>query len=234
MIDGDLFHHIREVCRFQPGEEFELLPGDGRAVRVSVTSVDKRSLKVSPIDARTLPGPGRPHLTLALSIPKLPKLDWIIEKAVELGVSEVRPFVSDFSFLREAREISPARMARWQKLVVAATQQCGRGELMPIAAVEDLGETLRAYKSSLGADGLFAYEGEADRGLDRAVVDLRGNAPEKIWIFVGSEGGFSPRELDQFVAAELPPVSLGAQILRVETACVALISVLKYGLRGLS
>ncbi len=112
VIGGDLFHHIRDVCRFDAGDRFEILPGDGRALLYQIQSVGKRDLTAEKISERQLPPPARPALVLALSVPKLPKVDWILEKAVELGVSEVRPFVSDFSFLRRTSEISEARIER--------------------------------------------------------------------------------------------------------------------------
>ncbi|NJL25895.1 MAG: RsmE family RNA methyltransferase [Calothrix sp. SM1_5_4] len=97
-IHGDLFHHIREVCRFAEGDIFEVLPGDGTAVKVKIVSVAKKELRAEALATRFLPAPRKPFVTLALSIPKLPKVDWIVEKCVELGVHEIRPFVSDYSF----------------------------------------------------------------------------------------------------------------------------------------
>ena len=234
VIEGDLFHHIRDVCRFTVGARFELLPGDGRAVLVEIISIAKRTLNAQQMSARDLPALSKPFITLALSLPKLPKFDWITEKCVELGVDEIRPFTSDYSFLREPGEISGARTSRWQKLVVAATQQSGRGELMRIQPTMRLPELLKIYKQTPHSAGLFAYEAAVNLGLHRAIADLKAQVPERIWLFVGSEGGFSEREVEFFGAAGLEPVTMGEQILRVETACLALVSVIKYETRGLA
>lgn len=232
-IRGDLFHHICDVCRFREGDVFEVLTGSREAWRVEIASVEKRELFARKMASRTLPELPKPHLTLALSIPKLPKVDWIVEKCVELGVAQIRPFVSDYSFLRKKSEISPGRMARWNKLVQTATQQSGRGDLMrvhPPAALEDL---LLDFNRQNATGGLFPYEGEAQVGLPEAVAELKARSLDEIWIFVGSEGGFSAREVALFTQHGMKPVSMGEQILRVETACLALVSIIKYEIGAL-
>ena len=228
-IGGDLFHHIRDVCRFAVGDRFELLAGDQQAWLVEIQSLDKREMSTRVVSKRTLPELPRPWITLALSVPKLPKVDWIIEKCVELGVREIRPFVSDHSFLRKTSELSENRVQRWQKLSRAATQQSGRGDLMRIEPAVTLANLLEEFNRSPEAGGLFPYEGEAQLSLKEALTALRQKRPlRQIWVFVGSEGGFSQDEVALFARHGLSPVSMGEQILRVETACVALVSVIKY------
>lgn len=228
LIRGDLFHHIREVCRFAVGDRFEVLPGDGTARLVEVTRVGSRDLEARAVSSRSLPPLQKPLITLALSIPKLPKVDWIVEKCVELGVFEIRPFVSEFSFLRKASEISENRLQRWHKLIQGATQQSGRGDLMRIHPAVTLESLLRDFNQTPGLAGLFPYEGESQLRLGEALLGIKAQNPDGIWVFVGSEGGFSEREVELFARYGLNPVSLGEQILRVETACLALMSVIKY------
>src|SRR5690606_15378735 len=128
-IEGDLAHHLRDVCRLEEGREVELLSGDGKARRVRLESVSKREVVCRVLSFRELAPLPKPHIHLFVSIPQLPKLDWILEKSVELGAHTVTPFVSDFSFLRKESEISESRRSRWEKIVQGATQQCGRGDL---------------------------------------------------------------------------------------------------------
>jgi 16S rRNA (uracil1498-N3)-methyltransferase len=227
-ISGDLFHHIRDVCRFDIGDRFEVLFGDAKAHLVEIKEVGKRELAAQIISERALPPPAKPAITLALSVPKLPKVDWIIEKCVELGVADIRPVVSDFSFLRKASEISESRIKRWRKIVEAGTQQCGRGDLLRLHEAETLESLLKTFNQQLATAGLFPYEGESQLRLPDAITEAKALNPEAIWLFVGSEGGFSPREVQLFNQHGMKPVSMGAQILRVETACVALVSVIKY------
>lgn len=228
VIRGDLFHHIRDVCRFSAGDRFEVLPGDGRACLIEITQVGSKDLHAKAISERVIPALAKPLLTLALSVPKLPKVDWIVEKSVELGVHEIRPFVSDYSFLRKVSEISASRLQRWQKLIQGATQQSGRGELMRITEAVTLRDLLGEFNRSASTGGLFPYEGEAQVSLSDAISEQKKSGPEHLWIFVGSEGGFSRSEVELFASHGLKPVSLGDQILRVETACLALTSIIKY------
>lgn len=227
-IRGDLFHHIRDVCRFGVGDQFEILPGDGRAILYSIQIVSGKDLRVQKISERTLPAPAKPKIVLALSVPKLPKVDWIVEKSVELGVHEIRPFVSDFSFLRKVSEISASRVGRWEKLAQAATQQSGRGDVLQIEGAVTLEHLLEDFNRQASTMGLFPYEGEAQLRLKPAIEEALSSKPESVWLFVGSEGGFSPREVELFARHGLKPVSMGSQILRVETACLALVSIIKY------
>lgn len=227
-IRGELFHHIRDVCRFGVGDQFEILTGDQRAHLYEVHSVSSKELLARRVSERLLPPPPRPLVTLALSVPKLPKVDWIVEKCVELGVHEIRPFVSDFSFLRKASEISYSRLSRWEKLAQAATQQSGRGDVMQIQSATTLEKLLEEFNRQTDTAGLFPYEGEAQLSLKPALLDALKRGRESVWVFVGSEGGFSPREVELFGRVGLQPVSMGTQILRVETACVALVSIIKY------
>lgn len=227
-ISDDLFHHIREVCRFEVGDQFEVLFGDQKAHLVEIDALERKRLHARVISSRGLPAPSKPLLTIALSIPKLPKVDWIVEKGVELGVFAIRPFVSDFSFLRKTSEITPNRVARWEKLVESATQQSGRGDLMQIHPAVTLAQLLEEFNRNPQASGLFPYEGEARLGLREAVLEIKKAGRDHLWVFVGSEGGFSKREVEMFESQGLNPVSMGEQILRVETACLALASILKY------
>jgi 16S rRNA (uracil1498-N3)-methyltransferase len=227
-ISGDLFHHIRDVCRFGVGDLFEILPGDGRALLYKIAEQGKREFRATKQSERQIPPPAKPDIVLALSVPKLPKVDWILEKSVELGVSEVRPFVSDFSFLRKTSEITTARLDRWHKIIEAATQQSGRGELMKIHSAVTLESLFSEFNRTPKAEGLFPYEGEALVHLKDAIRAVQARSPDQIWLFVGSEGGFSKKEVELFGRQGLKPVSMGSQILRVETACLALVSVIKY------
>ena len=229
-IQGDEFHHIMHVCRQDVGSKFEVL-ADGKAYLVEVTSVAKKSAEARVLEERVIPDLPRPHLHLCLSVSRFPVMEAVIEKCVELGVKSVRPFFSEFSFVGASSGVPDNKWERWRRIITMATQQCGRGELMELHPAVPLQKMLPEINRSGAAWGLFAYEGSADQSLDRVLAARQPKAVEDVYIFVGSEGGFSQREVEElFVPAGLPPVTMGAQVLRVETACVALVSVLKYEL----
>lgn len=229
-VSGDLFHHLVDVCRLTEGDEFELLPGDGQAHLVKVIRVSKKELECKRISHRTLPPLPLPYVHLLVSIPRLPKLDQIIEKSVELGVKKITPFLSDFSFLRKASEISPNRKGRWDKIIKGATRQCGRGDLMELGEVVSLSQILKEFNQNGDQWGLFPFEGGTSMTLKQALRSMKVQGAREVCVFVGSEGGFSEAEVLAFKRQEMEPLTLGDQVLRVETACLALVSILKYEL----
>lgn len=233
-IEGDALHHMRHVIRLGKGDRCELLMGDGKAYLVEIRSMEKFHATAAVIEARTIPTPARPWLRLAVSMPRFATFDTILEKAVELGVVGIVPFVSAHSFVKKDFETIDAKGSRFQKIVRAATEQCGRGELMEIASATDLEGALRVLRATKGATGLFAFEGEGGRPLQESLRVLLSRKPAEIWIFVGSEGGFSLEESRKFHEQGVEAVTLGSRILRAETACLALAAITQYEIGQLS
>jgi len=229
-VGGDLYHHIRDVCRASIGDHFELIASD-RAYEVEVFEIGRKSLKAKVVGERPLPPAPRPHIHLAISCPRWSKLDWIVEKSVELGVKSLHIFVSEYSFARTLKDIPPAKLRRWETLIQMATQQCGRGDLMELPAPSTLKDLIEEVNRKPKVLSLFAYEGEKRRTLKDS---LKGGQREfeDIWLWVGSEGGFSALEVDTFKGLGIQPISLGRHVLRVETACLVLVSVIKYEFQG--
>lgn len=230
-LSKDLYHHIVEVCRFQVGEHFELLTADQKAFKVQLKVLGAKRARCLVVEERAIVPLEKPYLHLALSLPKFATMDAIVEKSVELGVKSIKPFVSQFSFVRNTKDVSTAKKVRWQKILRGATQQSGRGDLMEIAEPVTLDLCLKEFAGTDQARGVFAFEGEGGTPIKQALnSNLRSD--HDIWIFVGSEGGFAKDEVAQFASMGLKPVTLGAQVLRVETACVALVSIIKYEVNG--
>ena len=227
-LSGDVFHHIFDVCRQDLGSEFEVLTEEGKAYRVKVDNKGKKEAVAHVISSRTLPLLPRPWVHLVLSIPRFPVFDAVIEKAVELGVKSIQPVFSDHSFVRKSDSISENKFDRWQKIIRSATQQSNRGDLMELNSPVDLKEFLNKINQTEGWEGLFAYEGDSPIDIKSYLSQksqTRTLSPSDLWIFVGSEGGFSLEEVELLTKAGLKPVTLGSQVLRVETACVTLVSV---------
>jgi len=228
-IEGDAFHHIFGVCRQEKGSKFEVLGLEGKAWLVEVVELGKKSARAEKIEERQIPPLPKPHIVLALSIPRFHVMDSVVERAVEMGVQRILPFFSDFSFVRKGSSLPDSKMDRWRKIIVSATQQCGRGDLMPLLDPRTF-EKLQKDFLNPGARraGLFAYEGTASNVIAEFARKTTREGLDEIWIFVGSEGGFSHQEVQQIQDLGLAPVTLGDQVLRVETACIALVAVLKY------
>lgn len=227
-VERDEFHHLCVVCRQSEGSRFEILNGSGKAYFSVLRSIGKKKAEIELLEERDVVQQRPPWLRLFVSLPKFATFDTILEKSVELGVKSVHPLLSDFSFVRSLEKVSGSKKERWSRIVNGATRQCGRGDLMEVAEIVRLSESLAEFNRSKGLLGLFPYEGEAAQSFSQALSKWQNHVHEEIWCYVGSEGGFSDREIELFRIYGFEPCTLGEQVLRVETACLALTSVIKY------
>ena len=232
-LTGDTLHHIRDVCRQDVGDRFEVFD-DGRAFLVEVTSSSKREMVASIREVREIEPLPYPRVRLAMAIPRFNVFEAVLEKMVEMGVEEIQPLFSDNSFLKTDSEAWRGKEARFQKIIQSATQQCGRGEKMRLMPAKKLSEFVRDLSSEINrgepVSGLFAYEVGTLPIKEALRQGARNTQPKLVWAFIGGEGGFSRDEVENFATLGFSAVTLGRQVLRVETACVALVSVLKYEL----
>jgi 16S rRNA (uracil1498-N3)-methyltransferase len=234
----DQFHHIFAVCRQCVGNHFEVITEESIAYLVKVIDIKKKSATAQIVETREIQKLPEPHIHIALSVSRYPVMDSIVERAVEMGVTSILPFVSDYSFIRKEKELPTAKMERWKKIIISATQQCGRGELMTIRDTSTMDKMLETINPNTENLCLFAYEGQKDENLKSIETVTRQHQTESggtktmpiknIWLIIGSEGGFSEKEVIHMRNLGLDPVTLGSQILRVETACLTLVAVLKY------
>jgi 16S rRNA (uracil1498-N3)-methyltransferase len=231
---GETFHHVVEVCRQEPPARFEVLAPSGRAFFVEMSQLHRSKrdawAEARILEAREIPKLQKPYIHLVLAVGRFPVLESVLEKAVELGVHSVHLAFSEFSFVKSDEKISESRFTRWQKIIRGATQQTGRGELMTLQPPRALGDIVRDSHVNRESKhlGLFMYEGEGKTLSEWVKLQSPLSQQEAIWVFVGAEGGFSKKEVELFAKHGLDPLSLGSQVLRVETACVSVVSVLKY------
>lgn len=231
IFEGDVFHHIFDVCRQTLGSQFEILGKNNSALLVEVTEIQKKRATAKIISERLLPTLPLPLLSVNLAIPKIPVLESTIERCVELGVYEVNLMISDFSFIKKSSELSASRLERLHKIILSATQQSGRGQLMKLnSPLSFLTRLEMNIKESPQSPRLLAYEKHEPSSLKNQISSLHLNRSHKIELYIGSEGGFSDKEALLAQNHGLHVVSLGSQVLRVETACLSLVVSLKYEL----
>lgn len=231
-LEGDVLHHIRDVCRQRVGDKFEVLWGDGYAYFVEIISEKRNESRARILEKREVPGLAEPYINLALCFPRPAIMDAVVEKMVELGVQSVAPLISAQSFWKTQDDVISKKLERLERIVWSATQQSGRAELMRIDTPQSLRtmvETL-AKRMNQNADvvGLFLYEGAGTQPIRDALRGLKD--VKEVWVLIGGEGGFSLDEVKWIESQGLKALTLGPQVLRVETACVATISVIKYEL----
>ena len=159
-------------------------------------------------------------------------MDFVVQKAAELGAVCVCPIVTEHVVVRYAAKKAAAKAARWQKIADEAAKQCGRRTLMRVAPVVSLTELLRdpAYIYAADTATVFCYEQEERQSM-RTV--LGGTEARRVTLIVGAEGGFSPAEAAAVTAAGGQSVSLGHRILRAETASLTALAVTQYELGNL-
>ena len=206
--------HLQTVLRVKADDRVQLFDGQGRTREVVVTAAGKQGMTFAAV-APVVEHPRTScRLTLFACVSK--RMDWTIEKAVELGVSEIVPVISDRTVVRVGAGEGDAKAERWMRVAEEAARQCGAAWLprvcAPIAFADSLAqvrETRPVFVAALSPDA---------RPLREAVAVCP--APEQAEWFVGPEGDFTPDELDALLGAGAVPVSLGRNVLRAETACV--------------
>ena len=224
LIKDSLYHHVCHVAKIKKGESFELFCEGLQKYQVILSSVSSSRAVADIIKAYPVPSLKRPYLRLALSLPRLSKMEFLIETAVELGVKEIQPFISEFSFFKESSKLTVSRRKRWDKIVDHSLALTGRTERLNIRPFIPLSE----IKIPKGDLALIAYEGKGETPLLGEIL-RKHESPFSIWLFIGSEGGFSLEEIEKFVQnSQAFCFTMGEQILKVETACLFGLSVLKY------
>jgi 16S rRNA (uracil1498-N3)-methyltransferase len=206
-------HHAQKVLRLAPGAAIELFDGAGNAWRAELARGGKLLRAVL---GQACVADLEPPLavTLVQGLPAADKMDWIVQKCVELGVAAFRPVAARRSVVRLSGERMERRVTHWQNVAVAACEQCGRNRLPPVAPLVDLprylGETPAAGETRL----LLAPD---------ATQRLRDLPPPAgpVTLLIGPEGGFEPEEIRAAQIAGFVPVALGPRVLRTETAGAA-------------
>lgn len=230
LLQGEVFHHIVEVCRQTVGSKFELL-SNGKAHFSELIALSKKGATARIIETRNIPALPKPYIKIALCIPRFPVLESILEKAVELGVDEIQLLSSQYSFIKSSEKISESKWERWLKVIKSSTQQSGRGDLMKLTAPMPLIEWSKKMNPNGRSLCLFGYEGPSPLSIREYFKSDKSHGElDDAWILVGGEGGFSEQEVQLLAAQGCQAVTLGPQVLRVETACITLTSILKYEL----
>ncbi len=229
-IAGRDARHIIRALRMGPGDKLSIVDGSGREytaciARTAETSVD------AVIEEERGPGPSEPHvsLTLAQGIPKLDKMDFIVQKCTEIGVSGFVPVLTERSVARTSADSADRRVGRWQRIASEAAKQAGRGAVPSVEGIRGL-ESALSELASQGMLLIMPWELERERSLRAALADANFETGTGIAVIVGPEGGFSHYEVELAKRHGALTVTLGPRILRTETAGLAVATVIMYEL----
>ena len=227
-ISGPDYNHMKNVLRLKPGEEAAVSDGSGHRYicAVEVYTEAEAILKIVDIEGKSAELPA--EILLFQGIPKGDKLEFIIQKAVELGVSRIIPTAMKRCVARIEGSKAPQKIQRLQKIAEAAAKQSGRDLVPEVSAVMSLKEAVK-YASETCDTVIFAYEKAEDGSETRRVIENL-SPGQRIAVMIGPEGGFDDREAEELQNAGAKIVTLGKRILRTETAPLYILSVIGYRL----
>jgi 16S rRNA (uracil1498-N3)-methyltransferase len=224
ILDGSEARHVGRVLRLAIGDTVYLFDENGLEYQAIITSKSSKIVEVEIL--KKSPVKRGPSITIVLgqALPKAQKMDYIVQKTTELGVSTIIPFFSTRSVPSLDDERAQMKRIRWQKVALEATKQCGRVVVPQIEAIVPFKEILKEWNDNLLK--IILWEDEKDIKLKDI---LRKTQPSpKVTLLVGPEGGFTPDEVNMAKHAGFQTVSLGRYILRTETAGPCLMSILQY------
>jgi len=224
-LEEDYRVYLRDVLRLNEGDELILFDGVGHEYRAVIRGFTPNIVRLEVITKEDIALPGT-RITLAQSLPKGGKMELIIQKATELGVSRIIPFISSRSIPRLAGERAAAKAARWRKVAVEASRQCGRPDVPEVDEIASFDDMLRAANAD--ALRIILWEGEDRQGIRDILTDERYAGADSFCVVIGPEGGFSWNEIEKARRCGFVSVSLGKLILRTETAPLAVLAILQY------
>ena len=225
-LTGDESKYVARVLRLREGDSLILSSADGVECVSTISAVEKKSVLLT-IDSVEKPErESKLHITLCQSLPKSKKMDLIVQKCTELGVSRFVPFLSSRSVSRPDRRESAEKKGRWEKIALEAARQCGRTFIPPVDGIADFDELIESFSNSDDKKTLklIPWECEDEKGLK----ELAGEEVERVVLLIGPEGGFSDEEVEKARKNGFIPLSLGPRLLRTETAGFSTVSIVQY------
>jgi len=211
-----------QVLRMQPGMALTLFNGQGGQFAAEVTHMGKREVRVRVGAHEAIEREAARAVHLAVGMPANDRMDWLVEKATELGVARITPLVTQRTVLRLSGERADKKRAHWQDIAASACEQCGRNRLPQIDAPHTFSDGL-VQLDQAGQNKLLLSLHEQAQNLTTWLTQPNHEAqvPQSILVLSGPEGGLTDEEEAAACAAGFQPVALGNRVLRAETAALA-------------
>lgn len=219
-LPPDTASHLAKVLRARGGDELILFNGDGREFSGTIEAVRGSRVSAAVGDGRPVDRESPVSITLVQCVPRGDRMDFIVQKATELGVARVVPVLSQRSVVRLDRAQAESKAIHWRAVAVSACEQCGRNRLPVIEAAQPLLGYLAESAPIAGPRLVFEPETEA-QVASQALGTAADGGISAAEIAIGPEGGFAPEELEAFRVVGYSQVGLGSRILRTETAAIA-------------
>ena len=223
-LDGQELQHLKRVLRLVPGDHITVFDDAGLEHEAIIRSLSLEQGKVELLRSYHVERESSLEMTLALGLTKGEKMDFVVEKATELGVQTIVPFVSAYTVPKLDQKKIEKRAERWQKIALSAAKQSGRTRIPEILSVCDFRELVKqSFPESVK---ILFWEKEAERTLN----DVRKTEAtvRSVVLAIGPEGGFSEQEANMAMQDGFSLVGLGRRILRAETAAVTAMSLVQF------
>ena len=217
-LGEEAYHHLIVVLRRIRGDAITLFNGRGGEYAATIEAVGKRKLEARIVEFRNVERESALHVTLAQAVSKGERMDYTIQKAVELGVSAIQPLLTERVVVRLDTERWARKQEHWQAVAIAAAEQCGRTRVPKVAAVMDMNDWLTACPPD--ALRLVLSPTASPAALNRT-------DRQPVVLLVGPEGGMSEVEVKLADLAGFAGLPLGPRVLRTETAGVVALSILQ-------
>jgi len=222
-----------QVLRLQPNDEITLFNGQGGEFKAVVTHMGRSEVSVRVGEHQRIERELNIHVHLWSGITANERMDWLLEKATELGATTLLPITAERSVLKLKGDRADKKLAHWQAIAVASSEQCGRNRVLQVCSPATLSQAIAQISApALQAARWVLSLAPGTRSLQEMMQTLKTSKDEstsktsEIILLSGPEGGLSPAEEAQAIAAGFVPVSLGNRVLRAETAPVAVLSAL--------
>jgi len=224
-LGADSLRYLKTVLRLGPGDAVVVFDGFGHSYEARIESYTSRAVHLMLQGA--LPQRKKQiSVTLAQAVPKGTKMDMIVKGAAELGADVIIPFTASRSVSRPTGEKASAKVARWQKIATEASRCTGSASVAHVGSLLSFEEMLSLAEPS--SRKMIFWEEEQHRTIRDALNDPAFDVVGGYFVVVGPEGGFSHDEVAKASEAGFAPVTLGRQILKVETAAMAILAIIQY------
>ncbi len=213
-LPPDAAHHASRVLRLREGDAVQMFDGIGHECHGVIAELGGKRVLVGNITAADVDRESPLPVLLAQALSSSEKMDWVIQKATELGATEIQPLATERSVAKLSAERAAKRTEHWQQVAISACEQCGRNVLPTIHAPLDIMVWLQQMKASSDARFILLPEGAT-------ALHSQPKPQGRAVLLIGAEGGFTKAESDTARRCGFAPVRMGARVLRTETAAVA-------------
>jgi 16S rRNA (uracil1498-N3)-methyltransferase len=207
-------HHASRVLRLRTGDDVQLFDGEGRECHGEITDTSGKQVQIGNLMQINTCRESSLNTLLAQALSSSEKMDWVIQKATELGVTEIQPLSTERSVAKLSSERAVKRTEHWQQVAISACEQCGRNVLPVIHPPQDIMTWLQQMRASMDSKFILLPQGAMS-------LQSQPRPKGKAILLIGAEGGFSQAESDSALLCGFTPVRLGGRVLRTETAAVA-------------